>query len=263
MKLQGKVAVVTGGGTGIGRAIALAFAEEGADVAVNYSKSKSEAEEVAETIKAKGRKAVAIQADVSDAEQVDAMAEHVINEFGKVDILVNNAGILPGGALEDLPRERWLKTVAINLNGVFFCTQVFGKHMIRQKSGVIINISSTAGLIPLVYGGAYSATKAAVVILTRQTALEWAKHNIRANAICPGPVKTRLILDRYSPEVLEARNRAIPFGRPAEPEEVARLAVFLASDDAKYITGQAIAIDGGLTHSVYRLVRQVSGEERL
>jgi len=263
MRLQNRVAVITGGGTGIGRAIALAFADEGAELVVNYNRSKEAVEELIAALASRGKKALALQADVSDAEQVEAMAERVVAELGRVDILVNNAGVLLPAPLESLPRNEWIKVVNVNLNGVFFCTRAFGRHMIQRRRGIIINIASIAGIAPMVYGGAYSATKAAVIILTQQTALEWAKYGIRANAICPGPVRTNMLLSRYSPEKLEARAKTVPLGSIAEPEDVARLAVFLASDEAKYITGQSIAVDGGILPSLYRLIRQLSNGEQV
>lgn len=257
MKLSGMVAVVTGAGRGIGRSIALKFAEEGADIVINYSKSGEEAEETAETIRFMGRKALLIRADVSNPFQVRSMVEKTIKEMGKVDVLVNNAGILVPGSLVELSNEDWDRVVRVNLNGVFYCLREFGKHMVKRRKGVIINIASTAGIIPLIGCGAYSSTKAAVIMLTKQAALEWAEHGVRVNAICPGPIKTQMTLSRYTPDKLEKRNRLTPMGRMGEPEEVARLAVFLASAESSYITGETITIDGGLTSSPYWIIKQV------
>ena len=258
MRLENRVAVVTGGSRGIGRAIAIRFAEEGADIVVNYSKSRREAEETVESISNLERRAVALKADVSNPAEVEDMAEKVIKEFGRVDILVNNAGVLsPPRPLEEVSYEEWMRTVDINLNGVFFCTKNFGKYMIKQKKGCIINIASSAGVAPLNLGGAYSVTKAGVIMLTRQAAIEWARYGVRVNAICPGPIKTQMILSRYTPEELRARIETLPLGRIGEPREVAELALFLASDESEYITGQAIGIDGGLTQSTYWVMKRL------
>ncbi len=264
MKLRDKVAVVTGSSRGIGRAIALAFAKEGAHVVVNYYKNEEKAREVVKKIEEIGRRALSIRADVSDYKQVEEMADRVISEFGRVDILVNNAGILIKSPLEETSPRDWERVVSVNLNGVFFTMRAFGKRMLSGKGGSIINIASVAGYVPLVDAGAYSATKAAVIMLTKQAAVEWGPRGVRVNAICPGPVLTDLLLSEYTPKELEVRKKVTPATRLGDPEDIARLAVFLASDESRYITGEAYGIDGGLASSTYwilhKLLKKLSEE---
>ncbi len=257
MKLEGKVAVVTGASRGIGRAIALEFAKEGANIVVNYRTRSEEAEEVVRRIEEIGRKALAVRADVSDPEQVEEMASLAFEEFGRVDVLVNNAGIIIKAPLEELAPEDWDRVISVNLNGVFYAMRSFGVRMMRQGGGSIINVASVAGHTPLEGGGAYSASKAGVIILTRQAAVEWGPKGIRVNAICPGPVLTDMLRSEYTEEELRRRERLTPAGRLGRPEDVAKLAVFLASDEASYITGAVYDVDGGLSASTYRLLHEL------
>ncbi len=255
--LEGKVAVITGASRGIGRVIAMEFAKEGADVVVNYRTRSVEAEEVVERIRKMGRRAVAVRADVSDPSQVEEMASAAFEEFGRVDVLVNNAGIISRAPLEEVSPEEWDRVISVNLNGVFYAMRSFGIRMIRQGGGSIINVASVAGHTPLEGGGAYSASKAGVIILTRQVAVEWGPKGIRVNAICPGPVLTDMLRSEYTEEELRKRERLTPAGRLGRPEDVARLAVFLASDDSSYITGAVYDVDGGLSASTYRLLHEL------
>lgn len=260
MRLSDKVAVITGGNRGIGRAIALGFAREGAHIVVNYLRGRDEAHEVADMVRDIGRKALLVKADISNYIEVDNMAEKVFLEFGKVDILVNNAGILIKNSLIDTSPEKWDKVVSVNLNGVFYSMKIFGAKMVSNGGGSIINISSVAGYIPLINAGAYSATKAAVIMLTRQAAVEWGSRGVRVNAICPGPILTDMLLSEYTSKELQIRRRLTPLMKLGKPEDIADLAVFLASDDSGYVTGEAYGIDGGLSNSTYFLLHKLLGK---
>ncbi len=257
MRLEGKVAVVTGASRGIGRAIALELAREGADVLVNYRTRFREAEEVAQRVRGMGRRSLAVRADVSDPDQVEEMASLAFEEFGTVDILVNNAGMIRKASLDELDPEDWDRVVSVNLNGVFYAMRSFGSRMIHRGGGSIINIASVAGHVPLEGGGAYSASKAGVIMLTRQAAVEWGPKGVRVNAICPGPILTDMLRSEYSEEELRYRERLTPVGRLGRPEDVARLAVFLASDDAGYVNGAVFDLDGGLAASTYLLLHEL------
>jgi NAD(P)-dependent dehydrogenase (short-subunit alcohol dehydrogenase family) len=245
MKLEGKVALVTGAGSGIGEAIALLFAREGADIAVDDIDLTS-AEKTAEAIKKTGRRAIAIKADVAEAGEVDAMVARAIGELGGVHILVNNAGLSMGGPAIEESLADWDRMVAIVLRGTYLCSRRAAQWMVNHNGGKIVNISSSAGLRGGTNMSAYAASKAGVISLTRTLALEWASYNIRVNSIAPGiintPMTQRTFVKRFTPEQLNAR---IPLGRMAEPDEVARPALFLASDDSSYITGVTLSVDGG------------------
>jgi len=261
MRLTGKVCLVTGAARGIGRAIALTFGSEGANVVVNYSKSKERAEEVVNEIIKLGRKAIAVKADVSNKEEVDRMVEIVIKEFGKIDVLVNNAGISwPNPNPLTATREELEKVIGVNLFGTYYCTQAVAPYMIKQRYGKIINISSLASIGTTVpYSIAYALSKAAVNNLTKRLAYELGPYNINVNAIAPGMIRTEIQYTggRSEEEVEKYLNdvaKVTALRRVGEPQDIANVALFLASDESNFITGQVIVADGGrfnfLSHSV-------------
>jgi 3-oxoacyl-[acyl-carrier protein] reductase len=254
-----RVALVTGGSKGIGKAIALRLARDGYDVTVNYRTDRQLAQDVVDEIKKIGKEAMAIKADVGNATDVDAMMKATLSAFGKVDVLVNNAGVEVGEPcpVMQLDERDWDVMFNVNVKGVFLCSKAAAPSMIRQRSGKIINISSTCGRIPSPYLVAYSSTKAAVITLTQGMAVELAPHNVTANAILPGGVDTHMNeyefhalekhLGKTAEEIRKANELVIPLGnRMARPEEIASVASFLASDDASYITGATITVSGGL-----------------
>ena len=260
MRLEGKVALITGSSRGIGSGIALKFAEEGADVVVNCRENIERAETLADNIRSLGGKALTVKADVSKSIDVNGMVEKALDTFGKIDSLVNNAGIFIGGGIADLKEEIWDRVMAVNLKGVFLCCQAVGKYMIANKvRGSIINIASISGKLPELNGNAYSPSKAGVISLSALLAVEWAKHGIRVNALSPGPVMTPLQKTIYStPDLLKARNRGIPMNRHGEPEEIGKAAVFLASGDSSYVTGENLSVDGGSQASMFHLIHQLA-----
>jgi 3-oxoacyl-[acyl-carrier protein] reductase len=262
MRLKNKVALITGASRGIGRGIALKFAEEGADVAVNYCQSMELAETIADKLRSLGCKALTVKADVSIKADVNDMVSNVLDTFGQIDILVNNAGIFIGGSVADLKEEIWDRVMAVNLKGVFLCCKAVGKHMIANNiRGSIVNIASISGSLPEVNGNAYSPSKAGVISLSALLAVEWARHGIRVNALSPGPVMTPLQKKIYStPALLDARNRGIPMNRHGEPEEIGKTAVFLASEDSSYITGENLSVDGGSQASMFHLIHQLADQ---
>ncbi|MDW8045209.1 MAG: glucose 1-dehydrogenase [Nitrososphaerota archaeon] len=246
MKLKDKVAIITGAGRGIGREIALLFAKEGANVVINAAHLES-AQRVANEVSLIGSRALAIQGDVSVNSDVEKMVKLTLNEFGKIDILVNNAGINLLKPILDLTEEEWDRIIDVNLKGVFLCLKEVGRIMIRQGYGNIINISSITGIGARPDRAAYAASKAGVIMLTKCAAVEWAKYGIRVNAIAPGTIMTERIKSIiaqgvYTEEMLKKR---IPLGRIGETIDVAKVALFLASDDSSYITGEVIVVDGG------------------
>lgn len=245
MKLEGKKALVTGASRGIGRAIALALAAEGADVAVNYAGSEAAAKEVAAEIEAMGRKAFVIQVDVASHEASTAMVDAVVKEFGRIDILVNNAGITRDGLLMRMKEEDWDAVLTTNLKGVFNCTKSAVKYMMKQKSGRIVNISSVVGLMGNAGQANYAAAKAGVIGFTKATAKEVAARGINVNAVAPGFIKTDMT-SVLSEKVVENLIAGIPLSRLGESEDIAKAVVFLVSDDANYITGQTLHVDGGM-----------------
>jgi len=253
MRLKGKVTIVTGGGQGIGEAISLSFSREGSDVLVADIKPKA-AEKVSKEIEAMGRKSLSFNLDVSDGKQVKEMIKAALNYFGKIDILVNVAGMAKKSSFENLSEDDWDRVIAVNLKGTFLCSQAAGREMIKQGGGCIINIASVAGHTPEVYTGAYSPSKAGVLLLTRAMAVEWAKYRIRVNAISPGAITTPLTDYVYNTEALKkTRAKAVPMNRFGRPEEIANTAIFLASEESSYITGHAIVADGGALNSMYYL----------
>ncbi|KAB0577282.1 3-oxoacyl-[acyl-carrier-protein] reductase [Fusobacterium naviforme] len=245
-KLSGKTALVTGASRGIGRAIALRLAAEGAAVAINYNGSAEKAEAVAEEIRVAGGTASVFQADVADAASVAAMFERFFEEFQRLDILVNNAGITRDALLIGMKETQFDEVIAANLKGCFLCTQLAAKRMIRQRSGRIINISSYSGL----HGNAgqmnYAASKAGVVGMTKTAARELGGRGITVNAIAPGMVETDMTA-ALSGKAREAILAQVPLQRMGRAEEIAAAAAFLAGDEAAYITGQVLSVDGGLS----------------
>jgi NAD(P)-dependent dehydrogenase (short-subunit alcohol dehydrogenase family) len=247
MRLQGKAALVTGASRGIGRAVALALAKEGADVVINCSSSVTEANKVTREIKKLGRRSFLIKADVADKAAVEKMVKEVTNHFGSIDILVNNAGMAVVSPSEKLEESLWRRSIDVMLTGVFFCSQAAGKVMIKQRSGKIINIASINGIEAFPERASYGSAKAGVMQLTRTLGCEWAKHNINVNAVAPGYIKTQLVMDLLAKGVYSEKElaRRTPAGRLGECDDVADVVVFLASEESKYIIGQTIIVDGG------------------
>jgi glucose 1-dehydrogenase len=248
MRLQGKIAVVTGAGTGIGQAIAVAFAKEGASVVVDYVGKSTIAQDTLDKINAIGARSLAVEADVSNQDQVNSLVKQTVAAFGRLDIMVNNAGIEKKFAFVDYPLEEWQKIIAVNLTGTFLCSQAAARQMITQgDGGRIINISSIHEDLPLLTNAPYCATKGGIRMLMRTIAVELAPHQITVNNIGPGAVYTPIDKDvEDDPKLNDQILAGIPLKRWGKPEEIAELAVYLASDAASYITGSTLFIDGGM-----------------
>lgn len=248
MKLQGKIALITGSSRGIGKEFAVGFAKEGADIIIN-GRDPEKARVVAEEIKNLGVKSMAIGADVSSSSGVNKMVEDAIQVFGRIDILVNNAGINPF-ILEavKIKEEGWDQVIDVNLKGVFLCCQAVGKKMIEQGGGKIINISSAVGFLGEQGFLPYSVSKAGVMMLTRVLAYEWSKYHITVNAIAPGYIAGGMNTPILNKEVLvSGLTQHVPLKRLGKPEEIVQVALFLASDDSSYINGTTLVVDGGMT----------------
>ncbi len=248
MRLQGKVALITGAGAGIGRATALAFAREGAKVAL-MGRKRGPLEDVAREI---GEAALVVPGDVGDREQIIPAVDETVRHFGALNVLVNNAGVLIAGTAESHTEEEWEVTFAVNVKGVWLMSRAALPHMRKAGGGSIINISSVLGLVGIRNRVAYSASKGAVTLMTKAMALDHARENIRVNCICPGIVETELVADFIrkapDPEAAKAARMALhPLGRFGQPEDVANCAVFLASDESTWMTGAAVPVDGGYT----------------
>ena len=244
--LNGQTALVTGASRGIGRAVALALAAEGAEVVVNYASSPEAAEAVVAEIQAKGGSAYALKADVSDEASVDDLIKTVLKRSERIDVLVNNAGITRDGLLMRMKTEDWQAVINLNLTGVFLCTRAVTRPMLKQRSGRIINITSVVGLMGNAGQANYAAAKAGVVGLTRSSAKEMASRGITVNAVAPGFIATDMTKDLEADAILSA----IPLGRFGSPDQVAGAVRFLAADPAAaYITGQVLQVDGGMVMS--------------
>lgn len=246
MKLEGKKAIVTGGSRGIGRAIALMYAKEGADVLVNYHSNDAAAKDTVAEIEKLGRRGIAVAADVANYKSAQDMVEECVKQLGRVDIVVNNAGVSKPSMLLKMTEEDWDAIIDIHLKAAFNTTQAAGRHMKEQKSGKIINVISTAGIFGTVGQINYASAKAGIIGFTKSASRELGRYGINVNVICPGITKTemtgKLQTDEKLRKIYEGR---IQLGRFAEPEEIAPAFVFLASDDASYITGQVLGVDGG------------------
>jgi 3-oxoacyl-[acyl-carrier protein] reductase len=243
--LSGKVAIVTGASRGIGRAIALALARDGADILVNARSNIGEARKVAGKIESMGRRVLVILADVSNKEDVDNMVKKTIEVFGKIDILVNNAGVVGSTVpIQELKEEDWDRIIRVDLKGTFLCCKAVVPHMINRRSGKIVNISSIAGKEGNANMTAYCAAKAGIIGFTKALSEEVARYGIRVNCVCPALIETELVerMDKQQAEYLKSK---IPLGRLGKPEEVAELVKFLVSDASDFIAGQAYNIDGG------------------
>lgn len=248
MQLENKVAIVTGAATGIGQAIALALAREGAAVTVDYVGKPGTSDDTLHQIQSAGGKGLAIEADISQSDQVQALIQQTVQKFGRLDIFVNNAGIETKHPITDFPLSEFQKIVAVNLQGPFLCIQASAKQMIAQGGGGrIINISSVHEDLPMPTNAPYCATKGALRMLMRTAAVELASHQITVNNIGPGAIYTPIDADiEANPDMEKTLMAEIPLGRWGKPEEVAGLAVFLASDAAAYCTGSTFFIDGGM-----------------
>lgn len=260
-RLEGKVAVITGASRGIGRASALAFAREGAKVVVNYHREQKMAGEVVDEIRRRGGRGIAVQADVADRSAVESMVDEALKEFGAIDVLMNNAGVMIGGGLlQELKDEDLDRMWKVNVQGIINCTRAVAPHMMGRRRGKIVNLSSVAGIGTAILPGntLYASTKATVIILTKRLALELGQHGINVNAIAPGLIRTDMGINQYKPEEVDRHIKYFEehsvLGRIGEPEEIANAALFLASDESSFITGQTIVVDGGridyITHSI-------------
>lgn len=242
--VSGKVALVTGGSRGIGKAIALALAEGGADILLNYSRSDKQAEEVKQKIEAMGRKCVTVRADVSKFEQAQNLGKAVVNHFGKVDILINNAGVNRDRTLRRMTPEQWNEVIQTNLSSLFNCTKAVIEAMVAQGSGVIVSVSSIIGEMGNIGQVNYAATKAGIIGFTKTMAKELAGNNIRVNAIAPGFIETDM-LGTVPEDIRKQIVAQIPLGRFGTPEEIALAVLYLCSPASSWITGTTLRINGG------------------
>jgi NAD(P)-dependent dehydrogenase (short-subunit alcohol dehydrogenase family) len=245
--LTGRVAIVTGGGTGIGAATARLLARHGADIVI-ASRTAEELERAATAIRdATGRRCLAVPTDVKNEEQVAGMVQRTIDELGRIDILINNAGGTRMGPLKGLTTKGWDASFDLNVRSAYFCTREAGRHMLARRCGAIVNVSSAAGLNGVKGGAHYASAKAALQMFTKVTAAEWGRHGIRANCVAVGLVASERAVEAWRVAKIDpgAAAGSIPLGRPGTPDEVANAILFFVSDAASYITGQTLAVDGG------------------
>jgi len=245
MNLTGKVALVTGASRGIGQATAIDLAKAGADIVVNFIGNEAVAQETVEAIEALGRKAIKIKADVGNADEVQAMVDEAVAAFGHIDILVNNAGITRDGLLIRMKDSDWDDVLNINLKGVYLVTKAVAKLMVKQRAGRIINMTSVSGVTGNVGQANYAAAKAGVIGFTKTCAKELAARGITVNAVAPGFIETAMT-DVLPEKIKEGIAATVPLGRMGQPEEIAGVVTFIASDFARYITGQVLNVDGGM-----------------
>jgi NAD(P)-dependent dehydrogenase (short-subunit alcohol dehydrogenase family) len=244
MKLKGKVALVTGAGSGIGRATALLFAQEGADVAVNDIDLAS-AEKTSQAIRQMGGKSIVVRADIAEEKEVVSMVARTIRELNGVHILVNNAGIGGGGPVLESSVETWDRVMAVDLRGTYLCSREAGRWMAAHNTGKIVNISSIAAIRAQINMSSYAAAKTGIISFTRTLAQEWAKYSINVNCIVPGGIDTPMSRGHSADLTPDRIKQWIPLGRMGQPEDIARAALFLVSDDASFITGVYLPVDGG------------------
>lgn len=246
MRLKGKVAVITGSGQGLGKGYALEFAKQGADIVVN-DVNEENANSVVKEIEGLGGKAIAVKAAVNKREDAGRLIDTAIEKLGKVDILVNNAGITRTAMLHKMTEQQWDEVISVNLTGVYNCIQAVAAHMMERKYGKIINVTSVAGLRGTMGQINYGAAKAGVIGITKSAARELARYGINVNAVAPGVIETAMTeVIRTNPKFRDKFMSEIPLGRFGQPEDVATVAAFLASDDAGYMTGQVLSVDGGI-----------------
>ncbi|PID30999.1 beta-ketoacyl-ACP reductase [Candidatus Saccharibacteria bacterium] len=245
MKLTNKIALVTGAGKGIGRATARLLAQEGATVVVNYHSSEKAAHAVVDEIKERGGEAVAMQCDVADGDDVAAMMQKIIEDFGRIDILVNNAGILIPQPFDETTPDAWDKNMETNLRGTYNCIKAVSKPMKEQRAGKVVNVSSISSIVGSLTSAPYAASKAGVDALMKTLAPEFGPYNITINSVAPGPVETELFTSNYSKETADKLAQSTPMGRLATPEDVAKVILFFASSDSDFVTGQTLIVDGG------------------
>ena len=259
MRLQDQVAIVTGGGSGIGEAIAMRFAQEGAQLVI-ADREPLRAGRVAAAIGAAGGHAIALTVDVANGESVQSMAAAALANYGRVDVLVNNAAISQGDDILTIDEATWDLNLAIVLKGVYLCSKAVLPGMMAQRKGAIVNIASVNGLTGL-GEEPYSAAKAGVINLTRNMAIKYGQHNVRVNVICPGTIQTPIWAARVAedPQIFDKLARWYPLGRVGQPEDVAKAALYLASDDAAWVTGTTLNVDGGLMAGSYGMARALDG----